>query len=153
MAEITVIKLPNGSLAPADDESSDYLRRRKIGQAFRVRISTMRNVRFHRKFFALMKYAFDAWNPPAREYNGHAIEKNFDTFRKEMIIAAGYYDASYGYDGRVVLSARSISFSEMDEEEFDILYSAVIDVMLRTLFNGSERSDIDSVVNRILEFS
>jgi predicted amidohydrolase len=49
-------------------------------------------------------------------------------------------------------SAKSINFGSMGQEEFDGLYSSVIDVVPARILTNYTRDDIDSVVNQILGF-
>lgn len=153
MAEILLIKTPTGALVPADIESAQYLKKHKIGQGFRAKITRARNILFHRKFFALLNYAFDTWEPEERVYKGHVVAKNFDRFREDITILAGYFETSVRLDGSVCVSAKSISFANMDEDEFEKLYSAVIDVLLKRIFINQTRGDIENVVNNILAYT
>lgn len=152
MTDIYMIKTPNGSLAPADGFSAEYLLKQKVGQGFRVKVTRIRNIKFHRKFFALLNYAFDAWKPEDKKYKGENVQKNFEQFRWDITILAGYYETSVRLDGTVRIRAKSISFANMDEDEFEQLYSAVIDVLLQRIFINQTRADVDAVVNNILAF-
>ena len=152
MATISVMKAPNGSLVPADTQSADLVAKMKVGQGLELSFKRNRNVKFHRKFFSLLNYAFDAWEPEERTYKGISVGKNFDQFRRDVTILAGFYDASFRLDGEVRLTAKSISFSNMDEEEFERLYSSVIDVLLQRIFINQTRGDIANVVNNILAY-
>lgn len=152
MPDVFLIKTPNGSLAPADGQSAEILRKQKVGQGFMVRLKRVRNIKFHRKFFALLTYAFDSWEPENKEYRGKPVAKNFDQFRRDIIILAGFYETAIRLDGSVRVTAKSISFASMDEDEFEILYSAVIDVLLQRIFVDQSRDDIENVVNNILAY-
>lgn len=114
-----------------------------------------RNGQFHKKFFVLLEVGFDAWEPDRvrRSYRGKPILKNFDLFREEVTILAGYYEQTFDLRGRMRLRALSISFANMEEPDFERLYSAVIDVLLREVCkNYKNRSEIDAVVNEIMLF-
>lgn len=153
MAEIVLQKLPNGTLAPVDQDGINYLSRKKIGAGFRAKITEYRNYRFHKKFFALLDYAFDMWEPGEIVFNGHKVQKNRDRFRENVTIAAGFYEVSTDLNGEVRLSAKSISFASMDQEEFERLYSAVIDVVLEKILTEYTREDLDNCVNQIMGFA
>jgi hypothetical protein len=114
-----------------------------------------RNPRFHRKFFALLNVGFDAWEPGRKHktYKGMAIEKDFEQFREDVIILAGFYEQTFDLRGHMKLKAKSISFANMDDEDFNKLYSAVADVLLRevcTRYAG--REELDNVVEQITGF-
>ena len=90
----------------------------RTGEVIRCTFTKMRNPRFHRKYFALLKLAFDSWEPSASEYKGMPAQKNFDRFRKDVAIASGYYDIVSNIKGEARAEAKSISFARMDDVEF-----------------------------------
>ncbi len=128
-------KLPNASFIPASEDDAELLSKVKVGETVRLTLVRPRNIKFHRKFFALMNLAFDYWTPP-KHGEGSAwseqmpIERNLERFRKDITILAGYYDATYRLNGDVRLEAKSISFGSMSEDDFEKLYSKVIDVII-----------------------
>lgn len=114
-----------------------------------------RNYRFHRKFFALLNLGFESWEPTRKRksYRGMLIEKNFDQFREDITILSGFYTQTFDLNGRMTLRAKSISFSNMDDDEFSRVYSSVADVLLRNVLTTySGRDELDSVVDRIIGF-
>jgi hypothetical protein len=128
-------KLPNASFIPASEDDAELLSKVKVGETVKLTLVRPRNIKFHRKFFALMHLAFDYWETP-KHGEGSAwaekipIERNFDRFRYDITILAGYYDATYRLNGDVRLEAKSISFGSMSEDDFEKLYSKVIDVII-----------------------
>lgn len=153
MADIYLTKTQTGALVPADSESAEYLKKHKVGQVFKAGITRARNAKFHRKFFALLDYGFDTWEPVEAVYRGQIAQKNCKRFREDITILAGYFETCVRLDGSVRLQAKSISFANMDEDEFESLYSAVIDVLLKRIFINQTRGDVENVVNNILAFS
>jgi hypothetical protein len=115
-----------------------------------------RNGKFHRKFMALLNVGFEMWEPKRKRksYKGMAIEKNFDQFREDITILAGFYEQTFNIKGEMRLRAKSISFAAMEDDEFETLYQAVVTVLLRevcTRYAG--RDELDAVVNRVMEFA
>ena len=53
----------NGGLAAADAATEEALRKIKTGSVVECDIVKKRNPRFHRKFFALLNFAYDQWEP------------------------------------------------------------------------------------------
>lgn len=153
MTDIWLIKTPTGALVPADSQSAEYLKKQKVGQGFKASVTRARNIKFHRKFFALLNYAFDKWEPVEKTYKGKPVEKNFSQFRADITILAGYYETAIRMDGTVRVTPKSIAFHNMDEDEFSELYSAVIDVLLQRIFIDQTREDIENVVNNILAYT
>jgi len=154
MTEAYLMKTPNGSLAPVDFESAEKLRKLKVGQGVRVTFTRSRNIKFHRKYFSLLNLAFDSWEPPEILHNGNQIKTPFKKFREMVTIMAGYYDIVHDLmnPGSFRYEAKSISFANMDEEEFEGLYSSTIDVLLDLVFKGQTRGDIENLANNILSY-
>ena len=121
------------------------------GELITVEMAFPRNYRFHKRLFALLTIGFDAWEPgEAKTYNGVPVRKDLERFREEVTILAGYYDATYGVDGSVQLTAKSISYAAMDDAEFERFYSAVADVLLeQVLTRYAGRAELDDVVSRM----
>lgn len=139
--KVDVLKSPAGALIPASEEASDLLRKIKVGTALSVEIKRIRNYKFHKKMFALFKLAFDVWEPETPQtYKGEAVSKDFDRFRKDMTILAGFYKAVYNARGEVRLEAESLSFASMAEDRFEKVFRAVLNVVWnRVLRNAGAR--------------
>jgi len=111
-----------------------------------------RNAKFHRKFFSMLNFAFDSWEPKRmrKTYKGREVAKNFERFRKDVLILAGFYDQTFDLKGNMKLEARSISFANMDDAEFEQVYSAVATVILEHVLTGySGREELDRVVEQM----
>lgn len=154
MAEILLTKALNGALQAADEGSLGLLAKIKTGELVRAEIKRVRNPRFHRKAFALFKLAYDHWEPSkGLEYKGQPVAKDFDRFRKELLILAGFYKAVYSTNGEIRLEAQSISFGAMDDARFEKVYRAVLDVVWRKILTTyKDAADIDRVVEQLLGF-
>lgn len=125
------------------------------GEMAQAEIVIPRNYKFHKKFMALMNFAFDAWEPDRsrKTYKGRPITKNFDRFRKDIVIQAGFYEQTFDLDGRMRLEAQSISFANMDEAQFEAVYSACVDVVLqKVLITYKDREELDRIMDQIVGF-
>lgn len=155
--DLVLRKMPGYFLAPADEKTVENLQKLKVGQIIHGQFKRLRNPKFHQKFMALVRFLFDQWAPGEFQdpcWKGVAPEKSFERFRKDLIILAGHYDASYRLDGSVRIEAKSVSFSNMDEEEFENLYSNIINVGLqRVLPHGYNSEKVRSVIDQLLAFS
>lgn len=152
MTEALLVKTPGGFM-PQDDDSCEALSVIGLGKVIRVKFTQPRNLKFHRKFFALVNFAFSHWEPGELEdtrWTGVVPEKSKGRFRKDLIIMAGYYDATFRIDGTTRIEAKSISFARMGQEEFDKLYSSVINVVLKKILTNYTREDLDRVVDQLL---
>ena len=79
--------------------------------------------------------------------NGEDFTINhFEHFRKIVIIEAGFYELNILLDGRISIEAKSISFSMMDEIEFEDLYNKVIDVILKYFLIGTKKADLEEEI-------
>lgn len=150
--KIVLQRMPGG-WANASDEAEDLHRNTKIGHLIHADFKRIRNPLFHRKFFALLRLAFDAWEPGEITSRYGVPEKNFDRFRKDLIILSGRYHVVVRLDGSTVIEPESISFANMSQDEFEKVYSSVIDVIISKIpALGDSREEIDSIVNKILDF-
>lgn len=151
MAEIYLQKM-NGALYPAGESDREAMAKYPLGTFLKADIVRPRNYKFHKKFFALLNIGFDAWEPPAPTYKGHQVQKDFDRFRQDVTIAAGFYDVVGTLSGKVALRAKSISFAKMEEDEFNKLYNAVANVLLLDVLKNYTKADVDHVVETICGF-
>lgn len=122
------------------------------GTGVRAKISKMRNYQFHKKFFALLQIGYEAFDPPKIFHKGVEIQKSQERFRKDCIIMAGYYDTVVNLKGEVRAEAKSISFGNMSQDEFEKLYNAVCNVLLQRVLTNYTKSDLDEVVEKIINF-
>lgn len=153
MTEIVLTKSANGTLIPFDQQAVEYIATLKIGQSVKAKFSKSRNSKFHKKLFALLNIAFDSWEPLEAIYKGQVVTKQFNKFRGDVTVLAGYYETSIDLNGSVKLTPKSISFSKMSEDDFEKLYSSIIDVILARILTKYSRSDLDEVVDKILSFT
>jgi hypothetical protein len=136
-------------------EPSEWFDKLKPLESMLLNIVKPRNYGFHKKYFALLDFAFEQWQPEAT-YKGMIVQKNSDTFRKEMIILAGCYDVvcSLGTN-EVKKVAKSMSFAKMSEEEFNNLFDRTKDVVWNRIFANEKhytREEFDNVVNQLMGF-
>jgi hypothetical protein len=152
MKELVLTKAPGGALIPADPQAAEYIAKLKLGAAVRAQVKQQRNPRFHRKYFALLNLAFDTWEPTEATYKGQRVGKNFDQFRNDVIVLAGFYEMAVNLKGETRLTAKSISFANMDKSEFDDLYNATCNVILQRILTNYSRDDLDAVIDRLMGF-
>lgn len=153
MTDIVLMKAAGGVLVPADQQAADYIAKLKMGTAVTATVRRQRNPKFHRKFFALLNFAFDAWEPAGNTYKGQQVGKNFDQFRNDVVVLAGHYEMAVTLKGDTRLTAKSISFGSMGEDEFEELYGSTINVVLQRILTNYTREDLDHVINQLLAFA
>jgi hypothetical protein len=144
-------------LLPADNDTREWFAKLRIGASVLAKVVQPRNPAFHRKFFALLQYGFEHWaeTQQPQEYKGEAVQPNFERFRKDITILAGYGRPVVNIRGDVRMEADSISFGSMSAETFEKLYSAVIDVLLTRVFKGPQwtERELRDVVDGLVEFA
>lgn len=154
--ELILRKQPGGHLSAADDESAEALLKVKVGAFLRCKITRMRKIEWHRRFFKLIGFAYDLWSEtvPKMEYRGQEVQPNKTRFRKDLTILAGYYDASVRLNGEVRVEAKSISFDNMGQDEFEALYSASINAILLHVLtkHGLTDEKIRNAVDELMRF-
>ena len=152
MTSIVLAKIAPGTLIAIDDEGCEYIEKMAQGAAITATVKKHNNPAFHRKLFSLFKLAYDAWEPETKEYKGQAVAKNFDQFRRDITILAGFYETVVNFKGDVRLIAKSLDFSRMEQEEREKLYSSVINVILARILTQYTRDDLDAIVERVLQY-
>lgn len=125
--KIYMLKTAQG-LKPAYETDYSKYQKLKIGEVYKCEIKQERNYKFHKKFFALILLAFENQ------------EKfiNIDHYRKYLTCKAGFYTAIETNTGTFVI-ADSISFASMDKDEFEKLYSKMLDVVIEEIGVTSEQ--------------
>jgi len=152
---INLRKVGVGTIIPADEESSNFVDKLKLNEVISADFKKPRNYKFHKKYFALVNFAYENWEPEAFEdskWKDIVPEKSLERFRKDLIILSGHYDAVYRVDGSVRIEAKSISFASMNEETFAELYDATINVILKKILKNYTREDLDVVLAQLEEF-
>ena len=128
---VLLCKKRSGMLSPADARARSIVQHMSLGECAYAQIRRARNPKLHRKFFALVQFAFDNW----RVHDAPAAQ-NIDRFRKDLTIAAGFYEVVLGIDGKSHLEAKSIAWDKMGEEEFTPLYEKVVEVLAEGFIPG-----------------
>lgn len=151
--EAHFVKTGPHHLQPASEGDAVLLTKIKTGETVKLKLTRVRNVQFHRKFFALLNFGFDYWQPEPMEIEGIVAEKNFERFRKDVIVLAGFYEPNYRLNGDVRFEAKSISFGSMSEDEFEKLYSACVDVILNKVCTQFTGKMLKQVVDQAMAFA
>lgn len=122
--KLLVINTPRG-LVPLGDDDYEQKRKLKLGGTYSVEVKVVRNVDFHRKYFALIAYAWEFLNEQEAERF-----KDKENFRKYIEIAAGHCDVIFHPRlQEFVEIPKSIAFAKMDNTAFSDLYGRVKDVI------------------------
>jgi hypothetical protein len=150
VSEVVQFVKGEGALQPADPQAKELLDRVGDGEYVLMTMRRVRNPQFHRKFMALLRLAFDHWNPAGRELAGMPARKSFERFRKELVINAGYYDVVLGIDGAARLEAKSIAWGKMGEETFTELYESMVSVLSQAILPGLTVPQANRLADEVL---
>lgn len=142
--KLLVVSTPRG-LVPLGDDDYEEKKKLKLGQTYSVEVKVARNVDFHRKYFALISYAWEFLNEQETERF-----RTKENFRKYVEVAAGHCDVIFHPRlQEYVEIPKSISFGKMDNTEFSDLYKRVKDVIFSIIGN---RVSQDQFERLLLEF-
>lgn len=154
---VLLTKGPRGHLTALNDEEHAKLRRFKAGVVMSCEVREFRNYGFHKKWFALVKIAFDLWSDSAirRTYNGQQVMPEFDTFRRDVTKLAGFYRPVYSPAGNEIrIEAESIAWHRMTPERFEQLYSATINCVLQKILPQTKltEDELRAWAMKVVEF-
>ena len=134
--EIHLVRTSLGLQAYAD-EDYELLHKIKVGSIVKAKIVQPRNIKFHRKFFAMINAAWDCLTEQQRQNL-----RSKETFREQLLIVSGFSEPLYDFNGRKFLErAKSISFAKMDEPAFNEVYNRVLDTILTILIADGVSED------------
>lgn len=132
--KIVLVKTLSGSIIPAYDQDKEKLKRFKAGDPFMADVTKPRNLRFHKKAFALFNMVFE----------NQEVYTNIDDLRYDLTIEAGYFNEGLNIYGEVIKRAKSISFASMDDIEFGEYYEAIIKTIVK-YFNFDRQDILDNL--------
>ena len=137
--------MPQG-LVPLDDMDWEVKKQLRLGTDVRVHVTMPRNIKFHRKFFALLNITIDNL-PEATQQQLRITTTNrlLDVLKIRM----GFYDIVQ-IDGRNVLELHSISFAKMDEYAFGKFYDQAVTEILSFFLQGTDRNELLQEVEQFI---
>ena len=139
--KLLVVSTPRG-LVPLGDDDYEEKKKLKLGQTYSVEVKVARNVDFHRKYFALISYAWEFLDEKEAD-----TFKTKENFRKYLEISAGHCDVIFHPRLREFVEIpKSISFSKMDNAEFSILYERVKDVIFSIIGNRVSKQEFERLL-------
>jgi len=122
--KIQVVKTSNGIIKPAYGSDHEYFKKMPTNEVFEIEYKKQRNIKFHRKFFALIKLA----------YENQSDYRLMEDLRRDLLITSGNYNEVVNkITGEVFKVADSISFSNMDDVKFNEVYESVKEVIAKWL--------------------
>lgn len=140
-------------LIPYGVEAEQWLAKQPINSVVEGTFVKPRNIKFHGKFFAMLNVAYANYEWPTIETKWGTAKVSFDTFRKYVVAHAGHAEAYMTPSGEVRVTAKSLAFDEMDEDEFAQVYSDVLDYILQHYLANWTTGDMDHAINVMMGFT
>ncbi|MFK5981426.1 MAG: DUF1367 family protein [Flavobacteriaceae bacterium] len=131
---LALVKQLDNSFKSAYDSDYDYIKKLKVGEIYFFEVKRERNIKFHRKFFALIRMIYQ--NQTHYDFE--------DELREDLLISAGIYTTHISFWGEETKKAKSLKFSNMNQDEFDDMYNSVLDEIVKH-FNFGKQDIINNV--------
>lgn len=136
-------RVTDQGLVPMYDSDLSEKQRLRNGDAVLCTIRRPRNYEFHKKYFALLRLAYQ--NLP------YLIQQQMQIYSEEdmldcLKIDLGLYTTVY-HGGKPLLKTGSISFAKMDQSEFEQFFSRSVDIILGVYLRGTDRQALLEEVN------
>ena len=116
-------------LHPLYNSDVEKFSKLKLRTQYKFVVTKPRNLQFHKKAFALFNMTFE----------NQEIFNNLDDMRAYLTIKSGFYNRIPTGKGEMILP-KSISFTSMDETEFEDYYNKLIDAVI--VFLDISKEDI-----------
>jgi len=143
MAEVHLTKLQGGHLCAASQQDYELMRSWRVGDVVKTKMSKPRNGKHHRKAFALFNFIFENQD----KY------KSLEDLLVEIKLKAGHYKEHITTKGEMIYVPKSISFSKMEQDEFDVFYNKSIDIALQHFMQGMSEHQIRAHVEGVMGFT
>ena len=150
--EIALIKTVSGWQG-FDPATAKWLEKKKNLAVIRADFKQARNPKFHRKGMSLLSLAFEYWEPGEINNEYGRVEKEFDRFRKDLTILAGFFTQSFRLDGTIRIEAESLSFGSMDDEKFSRVYQALLTVIMKHIFSTYSAEEVEKMADQFWSYA
>lgn len=132
-------KVTAHGLVPLYDSDYELKKRLRVGSVVKCKVSNPRNYEHHKKFFALVRLTFDNLPANLAEYfKVHNEEDMLRRFKRDL----GYFKTNLNERGEKEIEYQSISFSAMEQHEFERFYNQCIDLVLYKYLKGIDKEDL-----------
>jgi len=118
---LDLIKTADGTLISSSEKTTEILKKVAVGSGILVDFKPKRNYLFHKKAFALLNLVFQNQD----RYD------NLDDLLVEFKLKSGHYQEHISTKGNLMYIPKSISFAEMDQNEFEDLYQKFLDIAFK----------------------
>lgn len=115
-----LVKKVDGVLVGADQDSKDKISSLGLDTIGKCHVSKKRNYKNLQRFHVFIEEAFSMQT----HYN------DIEWFRHWLIMKAGYCDTHVAPNGVVMFKPKSISYENMEEEEFKIVFKKCVNTFI-----------------------
>lgn len=129
-------KTSSTTIEVASNDAFDYLATCKLGDDLLIAAKHPRNYKFHKKIFALVKWAYLNVDHPEVFHEGEKLAIDIESFRSELIILAGFRSVVVHLDQTISYRADSLSYDKCSAAKAKRIYSAMLDVISLKLFDN-----------------
>lgn len=147
--KLEFVKQYGGTLCPASDIVAEKMTKFKSNEVYEIEIKRSRNPQFHSKVFAFFRFCFEYWCADKAGFENMDIAAQEEVFRNHLTCLAGYRNEFYKIDGGVRVEAKSLSYANMEQQEFEECYSALINAAIKHVFKGCND---EQILNRLQGF-
>ncbi|MBN3043325.1 DUF1367 family protein [Pectobacterium brasiliense] len=147
--QIEMVKNAGGVFCPAFEHDLPRLTKFKNGEMYTAEIKLTRNPAFHRKAFAFFNFCFQHWAADRAGLEHMDEYSQFDRFRKDLTILAGFYEQTVRLNGDIRTEAKSLAYANMEPDEFERCYSALINAAIKHVFAGTKD---ENTINQLQNF-
>lgn len=120
------------TLRPVDQSGVDRIAKLREGQQVEIQIKQARNGRQHRLYWAMIGLVY-------HQQNRYATQEQLSNAIK---CAVGWCDEIELSSGKVMVTPRSISFSNMPQEQFSEFFDKVIELVVTKILPGVSDADL-----------
>lgn len=136
-----VANTPRGKvLAPFDTFSEDALSKLPEGKIVLANVSTPRNVKQHRLFFAVLKIVVE----------NNETWGDVSSLKDAILVALKYVDAGTTLKGQMFFVPKSISFGSMTQEDFDTFFQKAMALITGEIIPGMDEQSLMEEVEDML---
>lgn len=132
MSERALFRKTLNGFAPFNDEAEDFAAKCKLGEVVDLKPTRVRNEKYHRLFFVILKLVSDNSEP-------HISPKAAFHFAK---IASGTGEVVTDSRGEKHFVPGSVSFAKMDQAGFEEFVQSAIPPLVGRFMRGSAPEDV-----------
>lgn len=144
MGAIHVVKT-KGGLYPIYESDQDAMQKIADGEIIEISWKQARNWRNHKRYFAMLKMTID--NLPDEFPDNY---RNIEFLRYEIMIGIGHCEFRSSIGGNIYPVAKSMSFSKMDEQEFQEIFKLSQNYILRHFLKDIDEETFNNNLNLFL---